>query len=61
MGKHSKRVRYLGVSGKGKGKGKRPSRRGTKTKIASLNAGVAARKNQSPSSTKVLNELFFFV
>ena len=47
MGKHSKGIRYLGISGKGK----RPSRRNTKTKITSLNTGVALKKNQSPSST----------
>ena len=48
IGKHSKGIRYLGVSGKGKGKGKRPCRNGSKTKIAPRSA---TRKRQAPNST----------
>ena len=51
MGKHSKGVRYLGVSGKGKGKGKRPHRKNAKTRIAPYNTKMTSRNNQAPSST----------
>ena len=51
MAKHSKGLRYLGVSGKGRGKGKRPHRIITKAKVAPLITQVTSRKNQSPGFT----------
>ena len=51
MGKHSKGISYLGVSGKGRGKGKRPHRKITKAKVTPLIAKVTSRNNQSPGST----------
>ena len=44
MGRHSKGIRYFGLSGKGK----RPCRKDGKTKIAPCNT---SRKNQAPHST----------
>ena len=49
MRKHSKGIRYLGVSGKGKGE--RPCEKITKAKVTPLIAKVTSRNNQSPDST----------
>ena len=49
MGKQSKRIRYLRVSGKGKGK--RPHRKITNVKVAPLITRVTSSYNQSPGST----------
>ena len=51
MGKHSKGIRYLEVSGKGKGKGKRPYRKSAKIRIAPSNTKMTSRNKQAPSST----------
>ena len=56
MGKHSKGIRYLGVSGKGKW----PHRKITKSKVTPLITKVTSRNNQSHGSMTVFNELFCF-
>ena len=48
MGKHSKGIRYLAVSGKGKGK--RPHRQITKLKVTPLITRMTSRSNQSLGS-----------
>ena len=53
IGKHSKGIRFLGVSGKGKDCG-----RGDKTKITRHHV---ARNKQTLGSTVGINELFCFV
>ena len=59
MGKHSKGIRFLGVSGKGKGKGKRLHGKGIKTKIT---PHCTSRNKRAPGSIiGILNELFCFV
>ena len=59
MGKHSKGIRFWGVSGQGKGKGKRFCGKGDKTKITTHKA---SRNKQAPGSTiGILNELFCLI
>ena len=48
MAKHSKGIRYLGVSGKGKGK--MSNRKITKSKVTPLITRVTSRSNQSLGS-----------
>ena len=51
IGKHSKGIRNLGVSGKGRGKEKRTHRKITKAKVAPVIAKVTSRNNQPSGST----------
>ena len=51
IGKSSKEITYLGVSGKGRGKGKRPHRKIIKSKVTPLITKVTSRNNISLGST----------
>ena len=59
MGKHSKGIRYLGVSAKGRGE--RTHRKITKSKVTPLITKVTSRNNQSPDSITGFQRVILFL